>query len=272
MKLTFHTCGLEWVTFEPAIERLAATGYDGIGPIVGPGCHLDPATLTDSQKAGYRQLVADHGLAFSTLNPWKMGSLLAGVANGETERFFRTALDLAADLGAPSVKFLPGGWPDGENAGWRLMVQVMRLICNHAEQVGVDLLMHNHENQLIDTANFFGLLRQHVGSERLRINLDCGNLAILLDDPCRAIRDYPSEIAYVRIKGMQGNYPFYQQCPPGIPGDIVDWSAVVRTLDEVGYDGWLELVTYPWFPPDFYQTGYTWARDLLAATQTEETR
>jgi sugar phosphate isomerase/epimerase len=263
MKLAFHTCGLEHMPFAAALERLADIGYEGCGPIVGPGCHLDPDGLTDSQKADYRAQAADLGLAFSTLNPWKMGSLVAGVASGETETFFRKALDLAAEMGAPGVKFLPGGWKEGENAGWRLMVPVVRRICYHAEQVGVDLLMHNHENQLLDTANLFALLRRHVGSERLRINLDCGNLAILMDDPSRAVQDHADQVAYVRVKGMQGYYPFYQQCPPGEPGDIVDWEGVVAALGRVGYEGWLELVTYPWFPPDFDRTGYAWARQLL---------
>lgn len=267
MRFSFHTCGLEWFSFEEAINELADIGYAACGPILGPDCHLDPDTITDSQKTAYKNLARDRNLAFSILNPWKISGFAAGVAEGQTERFFHQALDLAADLGAAGVKFLPGGFATGENAGWRAMIQVLKPLCHHAEKVGVDLLMHNHENQLIDTANGFALLRHHTGSDRLQINLDGANLAILMDDPCRAIRDFRDHLRHVRVKGMHSYYPFAQQCVPGAPGDIVDWEAVLRTLEEVGYAGYVELVAYPWFPPDFPRQALAWAADLAARVE-----
>jgi sugar phosphate isomerase/epimerase len=263
MKISFHTCGLRWFSFEETLGALADAGYDACGPTVGPGCHLDPETLTDSEKSAYKKLARQRNIAFSVLNPWKVG-FLGGIESGETERFFRKALDIAADLGADGVKFLPESFPEGENAGWRAMIGVLKPLCHHAEQVGVDLLMHNHENLLIDTANCFALLRHHVGSERLQINLDCANMAILMDDPCRAIRDFAGNLAYVRIKGFNDYYPHGHQCVPGSPGDIVDWEAVLRTLAEVGYADYLELVTYDHFPPDFHRTGIEWLKATAA--------
>lgn len=264
MKFSFHTCGLEWFSFEEAIHELADIGYAACGPIVGPDCHLDPDTLTDSQKTSYKKLAKERELAFSILNPWRAGSFVAGIESGETERFYRKALDLAADLGALGVRFLPGAFAAGENAGWRAMITVLKPLCHHAERVGVDLLMHNHENQLIDTANGFALLRHHVGSDRLQINLDCANLAILMDDPCRAIREFREHLRQVRVKGMNNTYPFAQQCVPGTPGDIVDWEAVMEALKEVGYGSYVELVHYPWFPPDFHRRVFEWATALAA--------
>ena len=264
MKWSFHTCGLEWYSFEEAIVELAEVGYDSCGPTVGPGSHIDPDTITDSEKAAYKKLAGEKGISFSVLNPWKVGGFAAGVESGQTEAFYRKTLDLAAEFGAYGVKFLPGSFAGGESGGWRAMIQVLKPLCHHAEQVGVDLLMHNHENQLIDTANGFALLRHHVGSERLQINLDCANLAILMDDPCQAIRDFGDHLRYVRVKGMYNYYPFAQQCVPGNPGDIVDWKAVVQTLKEVGYEGHVELVTYPWFPLDFHRQVIAWANDLVA--------
>jgi sugar phosphate isomerase/epimerase len=262
MRISFHTCGLEWFSLEEAIRELADIGYAAFGPILAAGGHLDPDTITDSQKTEYRDLARECNIAFSILNPWKIGGFAAGADSGETERFFHQALDLAADLGAFGVKFLPGSLPSGENNGWRAMIEVLKPLCHHAEQVGVDLLIHNHENQLIDTANGFALLRHHIGSDRLQVNLDVANMAILMDDPCRAIRDFRDNLRCVRVKGMYGYYPFAQQCEPGIPGDIVDWEAVFLALKEVGYEGDVELVTYPWFSPGFPRSGYAWAMEL----------
>ena len=262
MKISFHTCGLEWFSLEEAILELAEIGYTSFGPILAPGGHLDPDTLTDSQVTAYKELAKECNIAISILNPWKISGFSAGVASGETERYFHRALDLAADLGAFGVKFLPGSFPAGETNGWRVMIKVLKPLCHHAEQVGVDLLMHNHENQLIDTANGFALLRHHVGSDRLQVNLDVSNMAILMDDPCRAIRDFRDNLHYIRVKGMNHYYPFAQQCEPGAAGDIVDWEAVFLALKEVGYAGDVELVTYPWFSPGFHRSGYAWAKKL----------
>ncbi len=262
MKLSFHTCGLEWVSFEEAINELADIGYAACGPITGPDCHLDPDDLTDSRKAFYKNLARERNIAFSILNPWRVGGFVDGVQSGETERFYRQILDLAADLGASGVKFLPCTFSDGEREGWRLMIQVLKPLCRHAEEVGIDLLMHNHENHLIDTANGFALLRHHLDSERLQVNLDCANLAILMDDPCRAIVDFKDHLRHVRIKGMFRYYPYSQQCVPGEPGDIVDWDSVFRTLKAVDYTGFVELVPYQGFPPDFPRSGFSWASSL----------
>ena len=38
-------------------------------------------------------------------------------------------------------------------------------------------------------------------------------------------------------------------------------EAVFRTLA-----GFVEIVAYPWFPPDYHRTAYAWARDLAAGT------
>ena len=267
MNFSFHTCGLEWLTFEETIDILAGIGYDACGPIVGHGCHLDPETITEGQKKAYRKQAKDRGIKFAVLNPWRVTGFATGVESGETERFYMKALDLAADMDASGVRFLPGAYAQGESAGWRAMIQVLKPLCHHAEQVGVDLLMHNHENQLIDTANGFELLRHHIGSDRLQINLDCANLAILMDDPCSAIRTFGDHLRQVRVKGMNNHYPFAQQCVPGAPGDIVDWEAVLRTLNEIGYRGYVELVHYAWFPPDFHERVFEWATDL--ATKVE---
>ena len=56
--------------------------------------------------------------------------------------------------------------------------------------------------------------------------------------------------------------PFPRQAPAGTPGDIVDWEAVFLTLKEIDFDGYVEMVTYQWFPPDYHRSAYVWAREL----------
>ena len=71
MKLSSHTCGLEWWVLDEAIAELAEIGYNGVGPCTGPGTHFDPDAATDSDKQNLKKLAADAGNAFSILNPWR---------------------------------------------------------------------------------------------------------------------------------------------------------------------------------------------------------
>jgi hypothetical protein len=62
------------------------------------------------------------------------------------------------------------------------MIQVLKPLCHNAEQVGVDLLTTTKTNSSTQPTAL-PCFRYHMGLERLQINLDCANLAILMDDP-----------------------------------------------------------------------------------------
>lgn len=91
-------------------------------------------------------------------------------------------------------------------------------------------------------------------------------------DPGKVITEFNGPIRHVRMKGMKNYYPFAMQCPPGIPGDVVDWERVLSTLKMVGYSGFIELVPYPWFPVDFPERALEWAMNLAAKVKIYHTQ
>ena len=124
----------------------------------------------------------------------------------------------------------------------RTLVDWLAEACRTAEEYSVCLAMENH-------ADFTALemirILESVGSDHLRVNLDTGNALRVFDDPVAATRllapftvaTHFKDIAVHR--GSPSEFAFWRSCPIG--RGIIDVPAVVRALDEVGYEGALTV-------------------------------
>ena len=264
LKFSFHMCGLEWWSFEEAVSHLAELGYDACGPIVGPGNHIDLETITDNRLAEMRRVIDDSGLAVALLNPWKVGGFTQMAVEGTAVSFYCKTLDVAAELGCPSVRFLTGSVSQGDRAGWVASINALREICHHGERVGVAMAMHNHENQMLDTVDKLKLMSSWMGSPALKVNLDPANFQCLGIDASWALRELRDDLAQIRLKGRIGQYPYTWEHFPGTPEDIVDWSRFFSTMKNLAYDGYAELVHYRYFPTDYPATALAWAKSMAS--------
>lgn len=268
MKLCYHTGGMDYVPFETVVAEIAAAGYEGVGPAVGPGKHVDPATA-DAGKM--RDLVARHGLEIPLLNPWGVPGLAPHLKRGDALPFYRACIDLAANLGVPYVKFLPGA-VGSDREGWLLLIPALRELCAYAEQKGVALVQHHHEDQILDTPEKLLLLEYWVRSPALKCLVDICNMHLLMWDAPAAIRKLGDRIVHVRFKGIIGRYPHSHFIVPGDPGDETDLAPPVNALREIGYTGYLDPVTFPWMPRDHATTMYPNVARRLAALGVREYR
>jgi len=269
MQFSFHTCGFEGWPLEEVIVHLAKLGYSACGPTVGPSCHLDPDIITHSQLANIKTILADSGMKVALLNPWRVKGFANMAAEGTAERFYRKAMDMAAALDCPAVRFLSGALPAGDQPSWAASIRALRPLCHYGEQIGVALAMHNHENTMLDTADKLRLMSSWLESPALKVNLDPANLQILGNDPCDALRAFRDDLAQVRVKGRVGRYPYSREHYPGAAGDIVDWDSFFSTMHQIGYAGPVELVHYAWFPNDYAEACLAWAKSVEARVRGE---
>jgi sugar phosphate isomerase/epimerase len=246
MKLCFHTGGLDYLPFATVVAELAAAGYDGVGPAVGPGQHIDPAHYDAGE---IRELVAQHGLEIPILNPWGTPGLAPFVKRGDGIAFYQQCIDLAADLGVPLVKFLSGA-TGSDSEGWRILIPALRRLCPYAEDKGVALVMHHHEDQILDTPEKLLLMEMWVQSPALKCLVDICNMHLLNWDVPYAIKKLGQRIVHVRFKGIIGRYPHSHFVVPGSPGDETDLAPAIHALQAVGYDRYVDPVTFPWMPRD----------------------
>ena len=88
--------------------------------------------------------------------------------------FLLRCVDIAADLGAPCVSLWSGAGSD-----WGRLVQTLELVCNRADERGVDIAFEPEPGMLVDTMARFDELRDRLPHERLCLTLDVGHLHCL---------------------------------------------------------------------------------------------
>src|SRR5262245_4995959 len=203
MKLAFSTNAYLKYSFSEAVRRLAAIGYPGV-EIMADVPHAWPACLLEEQKQAIRQALAMHGLAISNINAFMMNAIsdqrqkywhpswIEPDPNYRQVRIDHTkrALTLAKELGAPCITTEPGG-PVEKGVSWsaalRLFVEMLKPVAEHAEQEGVLLLIEPEPELLVEKADQFLELMQHIDSPAVGLNFDIGHFYCVGDEPAPTV-------------------------------------------------------------------------------------
>jgi len=233
LKVAMHN----WMRPEPietTIRRLAACGYDGI-EISGEPALYDPKQV--------RSLLDEHGLEC-----WGSVTLMVGgrdllhedkyVRVGSVQ-YVKDTIDLIQALGGsiltvvPSTvgKVTPMSTPDQE---WKWAVESLKECQSHAEKCGVRLALeplNRFETYFLNRCDQTLALAEDVGG-------DCG---VCLDIFHMNIEeaDWPGAIRAAGDQLVDFHVADNNRMPPG--QGAIDWELIVRTLGEIGYDGYITV-------------------------------
>jgi sugar phosphate isomerase/epimerase len=256
MKLAFSSNAYLRHSFPEACRRIAAAGYAGI-EVMADVPHAWPAYLLPEQAAGVRQAVADAGLTISNVNAFMMHAV-DDVRQKywhpswiEPDRHYRRvrvehtkrALSLAKEIGAPSVTTEPGGPLDGRPwaAMLDLFVEELKPVVEHAEAVGVPLLVEPEPDLLIETADQYLEFADRIQSPMLGLNFDIGHFFCVGDDPAATVVRLKDHTRHVHLEDIAATRVHHHL----IPGDgVIDFPAVVAALRQVSYAGWVTVELY----------------------------
>jgi len=249
---------------EETLKALKDAGFDGAEPRVGK--------ITPQEAAAIRRRAEKIGIRIHSL----MGG--AGNPNG---------LRVAAALGADTVLHVPGGvrgvpmpepWEfdiefdetnghltrvvKGDQEKYRAYIDAhnrsmdsarenVKTLIPIAEETKVVVALENVWNNFCVTPPLFKWLVKSFQSPWVRAYFDVGNHVKYLTPPEVWIREYGPLLAKVHIKDFELN-PDRHGGRFVHPGDgSIDWPAVRRALDDVGYNGWLSIedggLPYPEF-------------------------
>lgn len=154
-------------------------------------------------------------------------------------------LQRAAWLGCDSLLYVPGvvGCPfipdekvRYDHALERCKENLARLL-KTAELVGVDLLLENVWNGFLLSPAELASLVDEMGSDRLGVYFDVGNVLGYHQNPAHWIEMLSQRIKRVHVKGFKhefGSPGTYDFC--GLQDSDVDWHSVVAALNHLGYD------------------------------------
>lgn len=241
MKLGVSTLGCPTWTLDQIASRLPAYGYAGV-ELRGLGPELDvtlaPAFGSEWAASQSRRMLEDAGLVVCGLDSSCALAAPEGAARRSTLDEGRRMIDLAALLGAPSVRVFGGALPDGEarSAGVARAADALLILAGHAERQKADVSV------VLETHDAFSTGAQVAEVLRRSEHPRAGALWDL-HHPFRQ-GEKPTETfaaigAYVRMTHVKDSRPGGTYCPLG-EGDV-PVPAMLALLHQGGYRGWLSL-------------------------------
>lgn len=230
-QLTYKTFG----DMTSAARDIAAAGYDGIE-------FFDGNVVEDASQgyAATRRILDETKLALVALYSGA-NFIYPDVLDEELARVTRAA-EAAQALGAKHL--VVGGGArrfDGTRAGdYDALAAALDKVVSIAEARGLRAQYHPHLSTIVENPDE---VRTIFDKTRIGFCPDTAHLAAAGGDVAVMVREHASRISYVHLKGWQRE-PF-AFTPVGV-GDC-DNGAVIRTLKDIGYAGWVcnELDSWP---------------------------
>lgn len=279
IRLAFSTNAYLKFSFAHAVQRLAAIGYQGV-EIMADVPHAWPAFLLEEQKQAIRDALTQNRLAISNINAFMMHAIA-----DERQLYWypswiepdphyrkvrinhtRRALTLARELGAACITTEPGG-PVEKGGSWakalELFVEGLKPVAEHAEREGVLLLVEPEPGLLIETADQFLELMDHVDSPAIGLNFDIGHSYCVGDDPATVIPKLAPYIRHFHLEDIAATRVHHHL----VPGEgAIDFAAVLRNIQAINYQGWITIELYPYVddPDQAASTALSRVRAILA--------
>ena len=142
------------------------------------------------------------------------------------------AVRAAAWMGCPILVLNPEKAVDPARQ-WAEHVTRFQRLCALADELGVTIAVEPEPLLVVASSADASRMIEEVGSPRLRVNLDIGHAFLTDDDPIASIRMLGAHIVHLHLEDMAAGV--HRHLPFGA-GDI-DFPAVRRALDEIGYTG-----------------------------------
>jgi sugar phosphate isomerase/epimerase len=244
---------------EETIARIADLGYQGL-ELLADVPHAWPLDLSNAQKDAIRRCLEKHGLTISNVNAFMMHAIgdprnpywhPSWIEPDRTYRAVRRehtqrALQLAKELGAPSIQTEPGGPLEtgrSRRAATDIFYDEFMPCVEVAEQLEVSLLIEPEPGLMIETFEQYLEFVERVDSPWVGLNFDIGHAYCVGQDPQDWIARMAAHTRHYHLEDIAAT----REHAHLIPGrGAIDFPAVLREIAKSGYDGWLTVELYPY--------------------------
>lgn len=218
----------------PTLERIAATGYDGIDVSGTHGRSDDPKSFTAERRKLTRETCRRLGLSVEAVITH---ASLTNSLFTDKPLDLKGTVDLAVDVGAPVVTFHMGGPADDQEKrkeAWRRVVEYLKDAIGYAAKKEVYLASDGiWPEWIVDTPASLLELCEEVGSPYMSVNFDPCYLTLMGLDPVAVARQWRDRIVHGHLKDHVGMYPKWEHRIPG-QGEM-DYDRVVQGLKEIDF-------------------------------------
>ena len=141
--------------------------------------------------------------------------------------------------------------PELDDAGWATLLANLDRIADAAAAQGLTATLHPHVGTMVESGEETDRV---LAGSRIGLCLDTGHLLIGGGDPVRVAQEHPERIAHMHLKDVDlawarkvqdGSASYTEAVAAGMyvalgAGDV-DVAAIVRSLEDAGYQGWYVL-------------------------------
>ncbi|HET7560745.1 MAG TPA: sugar phosphate isomerase/epimerase [Limnochordia bacterium] len=220
---------------EAALQQVQWAGFECVELACLPGmaAHVDPGMSPEARKEA-RAAIEASGLRVVAMEA------ATNILDQDRRAWFIQALELARDLGVPTVSTGTGG--QMTDVDYERSVAAARELAEAGRRTGVRVAIKAHVNQAVHNAKTARSLADAVGSEWLGVNYDPTHLFREGDDVLAALDVLKGAIAHVHFRDVAGGGKQIGPPETQAPGcGVLDLGAIWRKLHAIGYDRAVDL-------------------------------
>ena len=235
-----------WDDLGDACRKAAELGFDGV--------EIFPPSAEALKAQDAKRLLNRHGLKLAAVGTgagWVVNRLRLTdpdpARRAAAERFVRSTIDAAGELGAPAiVGSMQGRWGDDVDRETALGLLALALgdLGEHARRHGVPLIyepLNRYETNLVNDVAGGVKLLQAAGSDNVKLLADLFHMNIEEADIARAIRAAGHHVGHVHLADSNRR--------PAGSGHI-DFAPIAEALRQIGYKGYVSAEAFPYPDPD----------------------
>lgn len=240
MKIGINTYSYIWsAPMADCVRRLHDLGYDDFEVVVNPPhCALD-----EGHAAGRGRLASSlraEGIALRSLNLPSLDTNLASSMarmRAYSVDVFRSAIDLASDLGIAHLVVVPGRMnpllppPMAQREDW--MRESLDALIPHAEARGVALALENVPFASFPDAKTLGAFVRSIGSPTVSVCYDAANAHFIGELPAEGLALLRDLVTIVHLSDTTRSTWRHDEVGRG----DVPFAPMRAALDKIGYSG-----------------------------------
>jgi sugar phosphate isomerase/epimerase len=160
-------------------------------------------------------------------------------------RYVKQLIDLASDLNAGIVTFIPGRYLSNTSfdQAWKWSIENIRECVNFAKDKNIQLGLENlvNSNEFTNSSQNIIRMVNEINDKTLGVTVDLGHINVIGESFENFIQKLGDRIVNIHVDDNDGSGDAH--LPPGA-GNI-DFSSVIQILNKVGYTGCLTLEVAP---------------------------
>lgn len=253
-KLAFSANAFRKYTLKETIRILADIGYEGI-EIMADIPHAYPPHLNLKDKEEIRRTLAENHLCVSNINAFMMH------AEGDTwhpswierdpalrnRRITHTlnCIDLAAELGAPSISTEPGGPLVGMDPtkAASIFLEGLKRVESRARDKNIRVLIEPEPDLLVESSRQFLELFQLLDKEVFGLNFDIGHFYCVGEDPALLVKKLAPYTAHFHLEDIAASRKHHHLM---LGSGAIDLKGVLREIEVSGFNGFVTVELYPY--------------------------